>query len=511
MVANSSFFLVVLPELLQVFLINGLLLFSMGFAVPTKTLPYSKPYTKWNISSIIAPTLLTEPIVQLILLAVASSTILYLNVGFSYKLLNGLILDNLGQFMSVFLCVAAMATLSLGMHGLKRFSSYEFLLILWLSMIGMLCLIKSHSLLALYLSIELQSLSFYMLAAMQSRTEASAEAGLKYFILSAFSSAMLLLGMALVYAATGSQSFPDLAMLINHFTFISYPYQMDLFVGLGCICVSLLFKLGAAPFHAWIADVYEGSNTSITAWFAITAKIAVATALIRMNSPNTLLYLLTAVAIISLILGSLSALRQVKLKRLMAFSAVTNAGWFVLALIVGQWQFLVIHLIMYTILSLNLFSIFALPLFRTHPCLAYRTRVLKGGNLVDHGADSSHLKYLTDLNQLNKTNSSLAFAVTISMFSLAGIPPLAGFYSKYLIINAVVQTEHYLILTVALAAAVISAFYYLRVVKRIYFTPTSNTQFFTIHELSPNAYVTSISTGITILFLIKPQWFVAFI
>ena len=152
---------------------------------------------------------------------------------------------------------------------------------------------KSYNFLAFYLSIELQSLSFYMLAAMRSRTEASAEAGLKYFILSAFSSAILLLGVSLIYGAIGSQNFADLSLSLAYFTGIS-KYNLDFFqmgfnvyypraglwVGIGCVCISLLFKLAAAPFHAWVADVYEGSPTPITAFFAITSKIAVLTALI---------------------------------------------------------------------------------------------------------------------------------------------------------------------------------------------------------------------------------------
>lgn len=533
MITNSSVFLQVLPELLQLILINGLLLFAMLFSYVSDTKSTSteitseidglfKPYAGKHMT----PTLQTESIVGLMIVSLLCSAMLYLNSHLTYALAYGLIWDDLGRFMSIFLCISAIAALGLGAQALKRFSRYEFILILWLSVIGMLCLIKSYSFLAFYLSIELQSLSFYMLSAMRSRTEASAEAGLKYFILSAFSSAMLLLGMTLIYGSIGSQSFGDLGITIDHFLALEHIYGQQfasLYVGLGCICISLLFKLGAAPFHAWIADVYEGSHTAITAWFAITAKIAVATALIRINTPDTLVYLLTAVAAISLFVGSLSAMRQVKLKRLMAFSAVANAGWFILALTSGQWQLMVIHLMVYTLLSVNLFSIFILPLFRTHPSLGYRTRILNRedfskADLTDHGADSSTIKYISDLNQIYKVNPSLAFAVTISMFSLAGIPPLAGFYSKYLIINAVTQAEHYLILAVALSAAVISTFYYIRMIKTIYFSVPSphvplplqgqrGQWWFTFYELPTNAYITALTTGLTMVFFIKPDYF----
>lgn len=531
MSSDSCVFLMVLPELTMLVLINVILVFALLFsgseqsslientdvAVEDNVLPKlnAGAYT----APIITPVLQTEPVAKLTILCLVCSSLVYLNSHQQYVSGFGLIMDDLGRFMSVFLTLSASCALALSLQALKRFSRYEFILLLWLSLLGMLCLIKSYSFLALYLSIELQSLSFYMLAAMRSRTEASSEAGLKYFILSAFSSAMLLLGMALIYSACGSQNFADLAHTLNHFLTVPQSYPMtSLWVGLGCIAVSLLFKLGAAPFHAWIADVYEGSHTSITAWFAITAKIAVATALIRLNSPHMLLSLLTFVASSSLIVGSLSAMRQVKLKRLIAFSAVANAGWFVLALVSGQWQLMVIHLMVYTILSINLFSVFILPLFRSHPSLAYRTRTDSTGvsaDSVDHAADSNTVKYISDLHQIYKVNPSIAFAVTISMFSLAGMPPLAGFYSKYLILSAVTQTEMYLVLSLALAVAILSAYYYLRVIKTIYFSSSSNDAnaayggqwWFTMQELPFNAYITSMTTAATCVFFLKPDYF----
>lgn len=534
MSSDSCVFLQVLPELTMLILINVILVCALLFSGSEQTshasygetlaLDHAESDQRFNGASyyapIITPVLQTEPVAKLTILCLVCCCFLYLNSHQQYVSGFGLVMDDLGRFMSVFLTLSASCALGLSLHALKRFSRYEFILLLWLSLLGMLCLIKSYSFLAFYLSIELQSLSFYMLAAMRSRTEASSEAGLKYFILSAFSSAMLLLGMALIYSACGSQNFADLAHTLNHFTSLEGAYPMtSLWVGLGCIAVSLLFKLGAAPFHAWIADVYEGSHTCITAWFAITAKIAVATALIRLNSPHMLLSLLTFVAASSLIVGSLSAMRQVKLKRLIAFSAVANAGWFVLALVAGQWQLMVIHLMVYTILSINLFSVFILPLFRSHPSLAYRSRNTDSASVsadsIDHAADSNTVKYISDLHQIYKVNPSIAFAVTISMFSLAGMPPLAGFYSKYLILNAVTQTEMYLILSLALAVAILSAYYYLRVIKTIYFSSKSNDAnmaydgqwWFTMQELPSNAYITSVTTAATLLFFLKPDYF----
>nr|QHD44996.1 NADH dehydrogenase subunit 2 [Bryopsis plumosa] len=436
------------------------------------------------------PVTLIEPVIQLIILSLICSTILYVNCPLIYAigLTDSIIWDSLSRFMSVLLCISASVSLLLGLASVRRYGRYEFVFIIWLSIIGMLCLLKSYNFLTFYLSIELQSLSFYMLAAMRSKTEASAEAGLKYFILSAFSSAILLLGITLIYAAIGSQNFADLGIIINYFYSVfdidttrvvsaplESPIPVSLGIGLACVCISLLFKLAAAPFHLWVADVYEGSPTAITAFFAITAKIAAASALIRILELHiTIFELLPLVAILSLVVGSFSAMRQVKLKRLIAFSGVANVGWFLLALITGQWDLLIVHLVVYILLSICLFSIFVLPLFRTHPNLEYRQRIKQNNSeqTIDHGTDSLTIKYISDLNQLNKTNPSLALAMVIALFSLAGIPPFAGFYSKYLIINALTQTEQYLTLSIALGCAILSAFYYIRVIKTIYFTNT---------------------------------------
>nr|YP_009420519.1 NADH-ubiquinone oxidoreductase chain 2 [Ulva pertusa]YP_010021434.1 NADH-ubiquinone oxidoreductase subunit 2 [Ulva australis]ASO76167.1 NADH-ubiquinone oxidoreductase chain 2 [Ulva pertusa]ASO76209.1 NADH-ubiquinone oxidoreductase chain 2 [Ulva pertusa]QOL10275.1 NADH-ubiquinone oxidoreductase subunit 2 [Ulva australis] len=538
--------------------------------------------TRPSYSYISTPVTLIEPIIQLVILSLICCSILYVNSPLTYAvgLTDSIIWDSLSRFMSVLLCVSASASLLLGLAAVKRYGRYEFVFIIWLSVIGMLCLLKSYNFLTFYLTIELQSLSFYMLAAMRSKTEASAEAGLKYFILSAFSSAILLLGITLIYAATGSQSFADLSIIINYFhsTADNNPaidlelVPVSLAIGLACVCVSLLFKLAAAPFHLWVADVYEGSPTAITAFFAITAKIAAATALIRILELHiTIFQLLPLIAILSLVIGSFSAMRQVKLKRLIAFSGVANVGWFLLALITGQWDLLIVHLVVYILLSICLFSIFVLPLFRTHPNLEYRQRIKQNNSdhIVDHGTDSLTIKYISDLKQLNKTNPSLALAMVVALFSLAGIPPFAGFYSKYLIINALTQTEQYLTLSIALGCAILSAFYYIRVIKTIYFsgagvaysfnpklltllqfkqtyTPSVrqtdaqlNSTFFklsqasiqteqtktftkidhksvrpnqqrfkmfTIMPVSANAYICALSTIITVLFFIKPDY-----
>jgi NADH:ubiquinone oxidoreductase subunit 2 (subunit N) len=476
--------------------------------------------------------MLTGSMAQLTLFGLLASAFVYgLNNWPTVMAFDTLTWDSLARFSSVLLCLSATASVCLALQSLKRFSRYEFLLLIWLTTLGMLCLIKCVNFLGFYLSIELQSLSSFMLAATKSRTEASAEAALKYFILSAFSSAILLLGMCLCYGAVGSLNFDDLALTSAHFnlhhldqdknlqlnqaqtqtqtqtdgfnpekppeflpdapdepqngplkgqlepqqTHIHYGHiQTQILLGLCCICVSLLFKLAAAPLHMWIADVYEGTMTAMTGFFAIASKIALATALIRVlhliqpNAQNAVtLWTLATVSTASLLVGSLSAMRQVKLKRFMAFSGVANVGWFLLALVAGQWKLLVLHLVIYICQTITLFSIFITPLFRSQADLRYAQRQCK----KDYGVDSFTIKYISDLNLMYKANPTVAAALIIAMFSFAGMPPLAGFFSKYLIINSLVQNQIYGLLAVALFVSVISAFYYIRVVKTVYFAP----------------------------------------
>lgn len=530
MTAQASLVVVVLPELFQLLAINGLLLYAMavqarstvaeGLGLSTAAWARDRSAGAFYearplVTHRFNPVLQSEPVVKLAILGLGCSVLLYANTCpqiYAY----GLIWDDLGRFMSVGLALSALGALALAVQSNHRFGRYEFVLITWLSLIGMFCLIKSYSFLALYLSIELQSLSFYMLAAMRSRNEASAEAGLKYFILSAFASAMLLFGMALAYGTLGSTDFADVALYAAAGDDSGFPGGV-LSLALGTIAISLLFKLGAAPFHAWIADVYEGSHTCVTAWFALTSKFAVLTGLIRISGLVNLNSLILVAAGLSLVIGSLSAARQVKLKRLLAFSAVANAGWFLLALGVGLWQLSVIHLIVYTLLSLTLFGIVLTPLARTHPGLAYRTRLLKLSVpkevAADHGADGGAIKYISDLIQIHRANPYLALGLALSMFSLAGVPPLAGFYSKYLILDGLTQNEAYPVLALSLAVAVLSAFYYLRLVKVGYFGVTAaggGSGDYATFSVKPGvwtAYICSLSCVLGSCWFLKPAYF----
>lgn len=540
-------FLSLAPELFQLILINVLLLYALFFSglgqsnqVRPSSQIASQPSLEYTVQSAMleggckrpqqlirsaylpTPLQIAEPLSWLIVIGLLFSTALYLNnpINNAILLTNSFICDDFGTSFKVLLCLASAAAIALSIPTLKsslsseasRINNYEFLLIIYLSILGMLCLISSYNFLTLYLSIELQSLSFYLLACMKSRSEFSAEAGLKYFILGAFSSAILLFGISIIYGSIGSIYFDDVAALIEFSNYndnslstssqsigTSLPGQthyIGLILGLACICISLLFKLAAVPFHVWAPDVYEGSPMSITAFFAITAKIAALAVLARfiIGTGQLLVPVLSFVAIASLVVGTLSAMRQVKIKRLIAFSGISNVGWFLMGLCCGRLDAVILHLVVYIMLSITFFSVLIQPIHR-----------LGGG---EASFKNRTIKHISDLGQIYKTNSMIGTALTIALFSLGGIPLLAGFYSKYLIINSAIQAEALVLLTVGLVSAVFSAFYYIRIVKTIYFTTGGSftTDWFSLEAPSTtNAYLIAATTFFTVFFIVYPE------
>lgn len=475
------------------------------------------------------PLQIVEPLSWLIVLSLLFSTFLLLNnpANNGVILTNSFICDDFGTLFKIVLCLSSAAAIALTIPASKsssigvRIHNYEFLLIIYLAIMGMLCLISSYNFLTFYLSIELQSLSFYLLACSKDRSEFSAEAGLKYFILGAFSSAIMLFGISLIYGSIGSIYFDDVAALIEFNTSsstidiaqsgllkdqLASLYEslkiegslesagtphIGLAVGLACICISLLFKLAAVPFHMWAPDVYEGSPMNITAFFAITAKISALAVLARfvIATEQLLIPVLSFVTIASLVVGTLSAMRQVKIKRLLAFSGISNVGWFLMGLCCGRLDAVILHLIVYVTLSITLFSILIQPIHRL------------GGS----GLENRTIKHISDLGQIYKTNTMVALALTLSLFSLGGIPLLAGFYSKYLIINATIQAEALGLLVIGLISAVFSAFYYIRVVKTVYFTETGGSWFSFETPSTINAYLIAVTSFFTTCFVVYPE------
>lgn len=324
---------------------------------------------------------------------------------------------------------------------------YEFSQLILLSTLGMMLLVGSGDLIMLYLAIELLSLSFYVLASIKRHSQHSTEAGLKYFLLGALSSGLLLFGMALVYAFTGATSF----VAISEFLWYSSS-STEILIGVTFIIIALLFKLAAAPFHMWAPDVYEGSPTIVTAFFAIVPKIGTLGVLILLlTGPflslfNELQPIILFSACLSLIVGSVGALNQAKMKRLLAYSAISHIGFLLVGLLPNSLLGIhacFVYICLYIVMSFNTFA-FVLANFR-------------------------HGNFITQLSGLSRQNPILAFTFAFTLLSIAGVPPLAGFYSKYLVLLEAVNNEFFGVALIGIICSCIAGFYYLRIIRWMFF------------------------------------------
>ena len=324
---------------------------------------------------------------------------------------------------------------------------YEFSQLILLSTLGMMLLVGSGDLIMLYLAIELLSLSFYVLASIKRHSQHSTEAGLKYFLLGALSSGLLLFGMALVYAFTGATSF----VAISEFLWYSSS-STEILIGVTFISIALLFKLAAAPFHMWAPDVYEGSPTIVTAFFAIVPKIGTLGVLILLlTGPflslfNELQPIILFSACLSLIVGSVGALNQAKMKRLLAYSAISHIGFLLVGLLPNSLLGIhacFVYICLYIVMSFNTFA-FVLANFR-------------------------HGNFITQLSGLSRQNPILAFTFAFTLLSIAGVPPLAGFYSKYLVLLEAVNNEFFGVALIGIICSCIAGFYYLRIIRWMFF------------------------------------------
>lgn len=364
----------------------------------------------------------------------------------------------------------------------EKVYAYEMVILILLAVTGLLLLVSAYDLLALYLAIELQSLSLYVLASLKRTSEYSTEAGLKYFILGAISSGLLLFGSSLIYGLTGSINFADIASGIAASSYEGSESTSMLAIGVVFILSGLLFKLSLAPFHQWTPDVYEGSPTNVTAFFAIVPKIAVLGVSLRLvltvlASPtnnavlesaavvNTLGVqpLLIGCSVLSMLVGAFGGLYQKKIKRLLAYSAIGHMGYLTIGFITGSVEGVTavfIYLFIYMITSIGFFTIL-LAVESALPQSFSRDRRIR-------------LTYITDLALLSKAHPLLAFSAAIILFSMAGIPPLAGFFSKLYLFIAAISSSLYVLATIAVLTSVVGCFYYIRLIKYLYFAASAS-------------------------------------
>ena len=373
------------------------------------------------------------------------------SVDTSAKLFNNsYTIDYLSLFMKALTLVACIFVMLSSFDYIKLIgiNKIEYPILILSATLGMMIMISSYDLIVFYMGLELQSLSLYVLVSFNRDSLRSTEAGLKYFVLSALSSGLLLYGCSLIYGFSNSTNFDLIAQNIDQFNTGSI-------FGIVFILVGLAFKVSAVPFHMWAPDVYEGSPTSVTAFFAIVPKVAALTVFIRflyvpfINLVDQWQMIIIFISLASMILGAVAAIGQTNLKRLMAYSAIGHMGYALAGLATGSnegIQSTVIYLSIYLIMNLGIFS-----------CIFMMKR--------------KYIFYedIQDLSGLSKNHPIISICLLLLLFSLAGIPPLAGFFAKFHVFMAVIKVEMYTLAIIGLITTVISAFYYLRIIKTIYF------------------------------------------
>ncbi len=359
-------------------------------------------------------------------------------------------IDYLSIFMKALTILGGIFVLIVSSRYLKLFKIFhmEYSILILSSILGMLVMISSNDLIVFYIGLELQSLALYVLASFNRDQIKSSEAGLKYFVLSALSSGLLLYGCSLIYGFSSSTNFNVISGSLN-----SDHYGLTF--GIVFILVGLAFKISAVPFHMWAPDVYEGSPTSVTLFFAVIPKIAALTVFIRflyipfINMFDQWQMIIVFLSLASMIFGAVAAIGQTNLKRLIAYSSISHMGYALAGLSTGTnegIQSSIIYISIYLVMNLAFFS-----------CIFMMKR------------DKNYCENIDDLSGLSKNHPLIALSLLIILFSLAGIPPLAGFFAKFYIFKTVIEQSMYFLAIVGLLSTVVAAFYYLRIIKIIYF------------------------------------------
>ena len=366
----------------------------------------------------------------------------------------------------------------------NKLDKFEYPIIILLSILGMFFMVSSNDLILFYLGLELQSLSLYILASIDRDNLKSTESGIKYFVLSALSSGLLLYGCSLLYGFTGSTNFDSIAEQLN-------TENAGAVFAMVFILVGLAFKVSAVPFHMWTPDVYEGAPTSITSYFAVVPKVAGLALLIKfMFIPfsNILLEwqtIIIFISIASMILGAVAAMVQKNLKRLLAYSSIGHIGYALAGVatgVISGYQSAIIYISIYVIMNIGAFS-----------CLYLLKK------------DGQYKENISDLSGISKKHPILAISFLIILFSLAGVPPLGGFFAKFYVFVAVLQQQMYTLAIIGLVTTVMSAFYYLKIIKTIYFDDNVTTFDPARNKFAQLSII--LSCGILLTFFLYPSVF----
>jgi NADH-quinone oxidoreductase subunit N len=394
--------------------------------------------------------------------------------------------DAFGLFMKTLVLIGSAVAIVMSIrfneeHGIGRF---EFPVLILLATTGMMVMVSANDLITLYLGLELQSLALYVVAAFDRDSVRSSESGLKYFVLGALSSGMLLYGASMIYGFAGTTSFVALAKILTGGT-----PAAGLIIGMVFVSVGLAFKVSAVPFHMWVPDVYEGAPTPVTAFFAVAPKMAAIALFMRfLIEPFGAMIaqwqqIIVFLSVASMVLGAVAAIAQTSIKRLMAYSSIGHIGYALIGLAVATpsgIRGVLIYMAIYLFMNVGTFAVIL--------CMRQKGKMLEGIN---------------DLAGLSRTQPGLALALAIFMFAMAGIPPTAGFFSKLYIFLAAIDAKLTGLAVIGVVTSVVGAFYYLRIVKVMYFDEPAGAFDRPIHvELKAVLVVAAV---ITLFFFLWPD------
>ena len=432
---NASELIFVLPELFLLSAISIILLFDLFASERLKSLTYY----------------LTQ------LALIITGWLAFDLIGESATIFSGtFVLDTMGSTFKVFIMGFAIIALVYTRHYLKAHELLrnEYFILALMSILGMMVMVSGHSLLTLYMGLEIMSLSLYALIASARDRAVAIEAALKYFVLGAIASGLLLYGMSMIYGITGSL---DIAQISNFARASTLASQQTLILNFGLVflVIGVAFKLGAVPFHMWVPDVYQGSPTSVTMFLSTVPKIAAIALLIRLliDGLGDLQHywsdLLMIIAVLSIALGSLVALMQSNIKRMLAYSTISHIGFVLLGFVTGVvegYGAAVFYVLVYILMSLAAF-----------------------GSIIVLNKNGFEADQISDYQGLSKHSPWFALIILVVMLSMAGVPPFIGFYSKLFILQQVIAEGYVILAIIAVVFAVISAYYYLQIIKTMYF------------------------------------------
>ena len=397
--------------------------------------------------------------------------------------------DHFGRFMKGLILIGGIGALLMSSDFLRRerIARFEYPVLVVIAVLGMLLMVSAHSLMALYLGLELQSLALYVIAAFNRDSIRSSEAGLKYFVLGALSSGMLLYGMSLIYGFTGSTDFGVIAAHLQ-----GADPSVGFVFGLVFMLAGLAFKISAVPFHMWTPDVYEGAPTPVTAFFAGAPKIAAMALFLRVlfdafpDATTQWQQVLVFMSILSMIVGAYAAIQQTNIKRLMAYSSIGHMGYALIGLAAGTEtgvQGVIIYLGIYLVTNLGVFC-----------CILAMRR------------ENGMVEEIADLAGLSQRQPLLAAALAAFMLSLAGIPPLAGFFAKFYVFLAAIESGLFTLAILGVLASAVAAFYYLRIIKIMYFDAPAEP--FEARMALELRVILTVSGLFTVLFFVFPSFLI---